>query len=516
MKKHTIKIFLLAITTSLYFGCENELEIVNPNSLATDSYYTNQDQAIASVDAIYNSLTIDALYNRMTPAIGDSRSDEIQSRSPWAFLSQTANFTVPATDGAVGWCFEGYYVLVSRANQALEQVPLIEEVESGLRDRLLGQAYFLRALAYFNLTNIFDNVPLVLSVPKSGDDFFPSNEGITQQTVYAQVEADLNEAIAKLPVNYASVSGPDTGQIGRVTKGAAQSLMGKLKLYQGDHAGALPFFKSVIDSNEYELSSNYGGLFSQDPSIESANPGRIFWAEFTQSQNSDFNWGGDPNVNWRQFSAVAPTYSGADFYDYFPTQFLVDELSQERTVDDNIDPRFPATILSYQPAEGLTQAYGVDYFLDENLFFIAKYTLANEGGDPFTCGINYHVLRFADILLMYGECLANTGNIPLAAAQIQRVRDRANLPDREAEFAGYLVPQFMDQLAHERLTELAIEGLRYYDLKRWGWLDDTSKLNELKAHDPEFNTFVSNRRYQPIVQSEIDTNPNLDGNSANQ
>ncbi|WP_370479187.1 RagB/SusD family nutrient uptake outer membrane protein [Tamlana flava] len=516
MKKYRTKIVLLVFTATIFYGCEKELEIVNPNQLAAEAYYTNQDQAIASVDAVYNALIIDGTYNRMTPAVNDSRSDEIRSRSPWPFLSQTANFTVPATDGAVGWCYEGYYVLINRANQAIENVPNVEDVESGLRDRLMGQAYFLRALAYFNLTNIFDNVPLLLSVPKSGEEFYPSNQGITQADIYAQVEADLTEAIAKLPVNYSSVNGPDTGQVGRATKGAAQSLMGKLKLYQGLHGEAAPYFKSVVDSQEYELSDNYGGLFSQDPSIEAANPGRIFWVEFTQSQNSDLNWGGDPNVNWRQFSAVAPTYSGADFYDYFPTQFLVDEMSMERTIDDKIDPRFPATILSYQPAEGLTQAYGRDYFLDQNLFYIAKYTLANEGGDPFTCGINYHVIRFADVLLMYAECLANTGNIPLAAAQVQRVRDRANLPDREVEFAGYSVSQFMNQLAHERVTELAIEGSRYQDIKRWGWLDDATKLNELKAHDPEFNTFVPNRKYQPIVQEELDRNPNMDGNAANQ
>lgn len=522
MKKYTIKIALLAVTTTLFYGCEDELEIINPNQLAAEAYYTNQDQAIASVDAIYNALIIDGTFQRMTPAINDSRSDEIRSRSPWPFLSQTANFTIPATDEAVGWCYEGYYILINRSNQALENVPSIEDVDSDLRDRLLGQAYFLRALAYFNLSNIFDNVPLVLTVPKSGEDFYPSNEGITREVVYAQVEADLNEAIAKLPVNYNSVSGPDTGQIGRATKGAAQSLMGKLKLYQGLHSEALPYFKAVVDSQEYSLSANYAGLFSQDPSIEAANPGRIFWAEFTQSQNSDLNWGGDPNVNWRQFLAISPTYSGADFYDYFPTQFLVDELTQERTIDDKIDPRFAATILSYQPDENLTQAYGVnypveaDYPLDPNLYYIAKYTLANEGGDALTSGINYHVIRYADVLLMYAECLANTGDIPEAAALIQLVRDRANLPDREAEFAGYSLNQFMNQLAHERVTELAIEGSRYQDIKRWGWLDDPTKLNELKSNDPEFNTFVTNRKYQPIVQEELDRNPNMDGNAANQ
>ncbi|WP_339628645.1 RagB/SusD family nutrient uptake outer membrane protein [uncultured Maribacter sp.] len=516
MKTYTLKVLLLAISATIFIGCEDELDIINPNRSGVDSYYSNQAEAIAAVDAVYNPLIIDGLYNRMTPVLGDGRGDEAKSRSPWAFLSQTSNFTIPATDDAVGWCYEGYYILISRANQAIERVPEVPEVEENLRARLLGQAHFLRALAYFNATNIFDNVPLVLEVPKSQEDFYPSNQGVTQATIYAQVEADLNVAIASLPVNYDLVSGPDAGQVGRATKGAAQALMGKLKLYQGDYSAAIPFFDAVINSGEYSLHSNYQDLFTQDPTRENANTGRIFWAEFTQSQNADFNWGGDPTVNWRQFSAVAPTYSGADFYDFFPTEFLFNELREERTIDGQLDPRFAATILSFEPEEGLTQSYGTDFFLDPSNYYIAKYTLANEGGDPFTSGINYHILRYADVLLMQAENLANTGNMPGAASLVQQVRDRANLPDREAEFAALNLTQFMDQLAHERITELAIEGLRYYDIKRWGWLNDATKLAELKANDDEFNTFVPGREYQPIVQGELDRNPNLVGNSANQ
>lgn len=116
---------------------------------------------------------------------------------------------------------------------------------------------------------------------------------------------------------------------------------------------------------------------------------------------------------------------------------------------------------------------------------------------------------------MYAECLANTGNIPEAAAQVQVVRDRATLPDRKAEFAAYSLPQFMDQLAHERIMELAVEDLRWYDIVRWGWLDDPAKLAQLKLNDPEFNNFVKARKFMPIPQSELDLNKNLVGNDVN-
>ena len=149
-------------------------------------------------------------------------------------------------------------------------------------------------------------------------------------------------------------------------------------------------------------------------------------------------------------------------------------------------------------------------------FFIAKHTFANlGGGDAFTAGFNYPIIRYADVVLMYAECLANNGNISQAASMVQMVRNRANLPDRSAEFGGYSLDQFMEQIAHERVMELAIEGHRWYDIMRWGWLEDPNKLAELQANDAEFNTFVPQRTVMPIPLTELDRNPNLVGSAAN-
>lgn len=518
MIKKIYKVFFLAATIFVVNGCDNKLEIPDPNRLSSASYYQTESQAVAAVDAIYNVLIIDGLYQRMTPVINDGRSDELSSRSPWVFLTGLSNFTVPGTDGANEIAWAGYYIMVLRANQALQNVPNVPDLNEELKGRLMGQAHFLRAFAYFNLANIFDKVPLITAVPEGQDAFYPAND-VSREAIFALVAEDLNTAInAPLPWDYSTVTGADAGQVGRVTQGAALSLLGKLRLYEGKHEEAKGLFKQVIDSEEYQLNPNYMNLFTGDASIEKQDPERIFWADFTTSTNPDFNWGGDPTVNWRQFIAVTPTYSRNDFFDFYPTNFLYNEMRLERTKDDKLDPRYHATILSYEPDEGYTTAYGADWFskgYGANDYFIKKYTQAATGGDPFTSGINYHIIRYADVLLMYAECLAFTGDIAGAAGYVQMVRDRANLPDREAEFAGYDLDEFMDQLAHERIMELAIEGSRYNDIKRWGWLADTNKLNELKSHDFEFNTFTAGKEYMPIPQSELDKNPNLAGNSAN-
>lgn len=519
MLNRYFKISLLSAFLLLGLGaCSDQLEIADPNRLSSEQYYATESQAVAAVDAIYNALIIDGMYQRITPVYNDGRSDEISSRSPWTFLTGFSGFTIPATDAALEIFWAGHYIMVSRANQALEKIPGIADVDNDLKERLLGQAYFLRALAYFNLANVHDKVPLILETPKGADAFYPSNADVDRAKVYEQVKADLQNAISRLPANYSSVTGPDQNQAGRATKGAAQSLLGTVFLYEGDYAGALPHFRDVINSNQYSLGSNYADLFSQDAAVERSVPERIFWAEFTTSASSDFNWGGDPNVNWRQFLALTPTYSVGDFFDFFPTRFLYDEMREERTVDGKLDPRYHSTLLSYEPADGFTTAYGQDWFArgyPADAYFIKKYTNAVGGTDAFTAGFNYHIIRYADVLLMYAECLANTGNIGEAAGFVQQVRNRANLPNREAEFAAFTLTQFMDQLEHERIMELAIEGKRWYDLRRWGKLSGSS-LDALKAHDFEFNTFTPNQdEVIPIAQSELDRNPNLVGNSAN-
>ncbi len=514
-------------------ACQDQLDIANPNELSSALYYSNQEEAVAAVDAMYNALIIDGFYQRMTPCVNDGRGDEVRSRSPWPWLSGLSNFTVPPTDGAGEICWLAYYILVNRSNQVLEFVPEIPDVEPQLRERLLGQGYFMRAVANWHLTLMYDNPPLILSVPGGEDEFYPSNEDVTQADFFTQIESDLLDAIDRLPLSYNDVTGPDNGQVGRVTEGAARSLLGKVYLYQGRYEDARDQFAEVVNSNQYALAPDYFSNFSLDPAVENANPEKIFWVEFTTSGSPDFNWGGNPSSTWRQFNALGPTYSARDFYDFFPTQFLINELREERTIDGELDPRYSATLLSYEPAEGLTTGYGGQWYgpgpnfatdpsdtvpiLDPNGVYIKKYTGAYDyiprGFDIFTFGMDYHIIRYADVLLMYAEALANAGDIPTAAQYVQQVRDRVNLPDRQAEFAGMSLNQFMDQIEHERVCELAIEGQRFHDLVRWGKLDN--ELAEIQANDPEFSSFVPARRFMPIPQSEIDRNPNLAGNLLN-
>ena len=145
-----------------------------------------------------------------------------------------------------------------------------------------------------------------------------------------------------------------------------------------------------------------------------------------------------------------------------------------------------ATIASYEPADNSTQAYGRAWFNPQDRIYPRKYTNDGVGnGKTFEAAaeswINYRVLRYADILLMYAEVLNETNRTAQAYPFIQQVRTRAKLPDLATAKPNLSQAQMRDQLAHERALEFAIEGQRINDIIRWGWLYDPAKLARTKS-----------------------------------
>ena len=151
--------------------------------------------------------------------------------------------------------------------------------------------------------------------------------------------------------------------------------------------------------------------------------------------------------------------------------------------------------------------------------FTAKYengdgTYPDEFAIIWRSAINQRIMRLADVYLMYAECLNETGKTQDAYIYIQKVRDRVNLPNLETTKPNMSQAQMRDQLAHERLLELAFEGHRFDDIRRWGWLQDPNKLAMLKQRDPEYNNYQPGRELYPIPQSEIDNNPGFQQNQS--
>ncbi|UII23436.1 RagB/SusD family nutrient uptake outer membrane protein [Fulvivirga ligni] len=503
-------------------ACDDKLELTNPNSQTADTFWKNQDQAIAAVNATYTGFITDGGYMRMFPALTDGRGDDFRGDSPWPDLVQVANFTILQTSGPVRWIWEAHYQIVFRANQVIAYVPGIE-MDDDLKNRLLGQAYFLRGMAFFNLANTYKEIPIVTELPQSTDDYYPATD--TEQVIWEQIFSDFEMAKSMLPVSYSNVSGPDQGQLGRATKGAATGMLGKALLYRQEWTRAINEFKLLVDGPElniYSLVPEYRDNFKPFNENNSESLFEIQFADPNTVGGTIYNYGGDPNANWKQVNSIGHTYAmeGFGYSDFLPTTWIYEEFRKEKTVDDKYDPRMYTTIASYEAGVSET-AYGGPWINPQDKIYPRKYThdgiegFTNENNGTENSGINYRILRYADVLLMYAEALNEDERTAEAYPYIQQVRDRANLPDLAATKPNMTKAQMREQLAHERALELAIESIRIHDIIRWGWLYDDAKLAELRTHDPDFDTWRPGHEYLPIPQEDLDSNPNLSPNPAN-
>ncbi|WP_264565839.1 RagB/SusD family nutrient uptake outer membrane protein [Flavobacterium sp. N3904] len=510
MKNKIFKSLTISFSVSLLLaGCVSDDDLVqaNPNFETSVSFWKTDQDAVNGINAVYSSLLTDGTYMRSTPLLLDIKGDDSRSNSPWDAMYNVGRFNSSPSNAAIyGWAFETYYQGINRANQVLENVPNIAMTDSELKTRVLGQAYFMRGLYFFHAVNLFKNVPLPLKV----ELYSPQK---TQEEGWAQVISDLKTAVDMLPVSYANLSGIDKDQVGRATKGAALGYLGKAYLFTKDFTNAKITFKKLIDLGVYSLMPNYADNFTTE---YENNAESIFEVQFDREVGGvELGWGGAPLSTWGKTSARAITYAprGFGWTDVQPTWTLFDEYHQEMTVNSTVDPRLNATMFYNTP--GMT-LYGQDfatYYASNpgnlNDIYCAKYenskTMPNEF--DWRSGINERLMRYSDVLLMYAECLNETGDTQGAYQYIQMVRDRVGLPNLSTSKPGLSQVGMRDQIAHERFLEFPLEGHRFDDIRRWGWLQDPAKLAWLKTRDAEFNTYTNGREFFPIPQLEMDNNP---------
>ena len=510
-------ITLALLTTSCVD--DDALNQLDPNNDSVDQFWSTDQDAIEGLNATYSSLLTDGTYMRSTPLLLDLKGDDTRSNSPWDAMYNVGRFNSNVTNAAIyGWAYETYYQGIYRANQVLTNVPKIDFADAELKNRILGQAYFLRGLYLFHAVNMFKNVPLPTEIA-----VYYSQK--THEEGWAQVIADFKAAADLLPASYTGVTGIDAGQKGRATKGAALGYLGKAYLFSKDFANAKTTFKQVIDLGVYSLVSNYRDNFTD---TNENNSESLFEVQMSREAGGvALGWGGIPQSNWGKTSARAITYGARafGFTDVQPTWALFNEYHDELTTSGAVDPRLDATMFYNKPGMKL---YGQDFYtfyfdpdptntVQANLndLYCRKYE--NSDGNftnefDWRSGINERLLRYADVLLMYAECLNETGDTPGAYTYIQMVRDRAGLPNLSAAKPGLNQAQMRDQIGHERFLEFPLEGHRFDDIRRWGWLQDPTKLAWLKARDAEFNSYAAGREFFPIPQLDMDNNPGMTQN----
>ncbi len=484
--------FLCAALASLFVGgisaCTQDLEITNPNQQSTDSFWQTSNDATLGINATYRSLQENGTYGRWEAFVFDMRTDEAEVISPWTDMSNFSKFTQsdynfePSRE-----VFQHHYQAIFRANQVTDRVPDIN-MDATTKNRIVGEAKFIRGLLYFNLVNLYGKVPLVVKTPDPTDR--PASASETD--IYAQIEKDLGEAQAVLPNSY---SGLD---VGRATKGAALAMLGKAQLQQRKWATAATTLASVIAIPGYDLMANYADNFTDK--FEN-NKESVFEVQFgDQNQLSN-------GVRGLNIAKMVGPCGGPTYCDGRPTRWFFNQFFLEPTTTGGVDPRLDATIFYNTP--GAT-VYGRPFLSGgrqaNDIFFkkYGEYYIPNNDQN-WDAPINYRVIRFADVLLMEAEALNESGQTAAAYQFINRVRARASLA---ALPAGLSQTQMRDRILKERLLEFGLETQRFFDLKRFNLYAKT-----LVANDAEFNFFTNGKsELLPIPQTERDLNPNVTQN----
>ena len=510
MKRLTI--FLFAPLVFLAISCQRDFDEPNPNMLTSDSFWQDSDDAVKGINAVYSALNrSSSYYNRWIHFFYLLRSDEgfgsggdigLNNNMAFAYTSNNTSSDV----------WNAIYHANYRANQVITYVPSINMDET-LKKRIIAEAKFLRALNYFNLVVFWGRPPLVLTLLSPAD--YPNNA--TPQQVYAQIEKDLTDAIADLPVSY-----PDA-DIGRVTKGAAYGLLAKAYMQQGkfnEAKNAMDWLVTGEGAANYGLMASYADNFKVSTENNKESVYEIQFKENpAENGDDDTNTGISLNTGASISKFFAPPNPGPGYADGGARRWIVEQFETERTVDNKRDPRATISFLyDYADERGpaYTMVYGktwqATYGADDKRVWFRK--LLNDhwkNGESFSSPNNYRMIRYSDILLMYAECLNELGRTGDAYPYVDRVRTRVNLRSLTAAKPGLDKQAFAEQIKHERMLELAGEGWRYFDMVRWGELSDN--LQVLKQRDSDFNNFIPGKHnWYPIPQSDIDNSPNLTQN----
>lgn len=473
------KIILLSTLVLLSFSnqsCSEDFIDVKPTEAisAQDlSLFNNNEGAESFVTAIYakfldwnmstfawigvSSITSDDADKGSTP--GDTGADKD------VLDALTFNATTPSFKDL----FAAQYQGINRCNQALVYLPQLTNADSALRNRLAGEARFLRAFIYFTLVRTYGGVPIVdrLSIPGNDEDRKMLLTRRSKEEVYAFIEADLQAAIAALP-DKSAYTGTN---VGRASKGAAYALLAKVSMYQKK-------WQEVVNNcnlvTGYSLTDDFAEIYkvSGENNAES-----IFEIQ---------GKGEAPGKGIQQYSQVqGATGAGGWGWGFNgPSQGLVDAFNAEGDTE-----RRNATVIFRNST--LYDGRIVPATVNNPYYNFKAYSSNYSGADHSDVNIRY--LRFSEVLLMKAEALNELGQTPQAILLLNQVRDRANINPTSA------VSQSDVRVAiwKERRLELAFEHDRWYDLVR------TGQAQAAMAADGK--TFVVGKHELfPLPQSFID------------
>ncbi|RDB07970.1 RagB/SusD family nutrient uptake outer membrane protein [Runella aurantiaca] len=537
MKKISTIISLLLIAGVL-ISC-NDLLVENPVGLATaDSYYSTPKGIEDGLKATYTPLrnfygrehsfflTVTGTDMYTNGFGGATNNPDYNNYSP-NFLGSSAY---------VKTIWDNFYVGINQANAVIGRAPKVAGLNAVQRNRIIGEARFLRALYYFHLVEQYGDIHFTLEETQGVET---EAKRTSVATVYQQgIIPDLQFAVANLPAKAQAY--------GQATKHAAEGLLARVQLTLGNWAEAEKMAAAVINSNNHSLVKNYSDLWDITKELNT----EVIWS-VQYTDNPLTNGPGNQGHLYFQFdytlnpAMTRDVANGRPFQRFMPTNYTLNlfDLSKDSRFDGTfktvwiantkatingktVQPGDTAIKIVMRPVADAVQKAAPYWLIDYNNKWVGSVTDQLEIGgssrrqfptlkkylDPLRVSVNaedgrrdFMVLRLAEMYLIAGEAAFRQGNLTKSAEYVNVVRTRAALPGKVAEMQIKSADLNEDFFMDERGRELAGEMLRWYDLKRSGkFLERLKKFNLDAAANVKEMHLV-----RPIPQTQIDrvTNP---------
>ena len=489
MKK--IKIALYALLTLTMVNCSDDfLDKTQPDTINTGNYPKTGEELITLVNGAYQPLQRPKLYNmRMWTSdifagnsiVGAGGGDDGLE------TTQLSNFVTSTDNQGVLDLWRGPWPGILSSNIIIKTAPTLN-IDDTLRNRSLGEAYFLRAHYYFILVRFFGDVPLVTEPQDVNGDLYPARAPKTE--IYKLIISDLEKAIQFLPTKQ-QYGDSDKG---RASKGAAIGALAKVYLTLGQWQKVVDL-TTQLEGMGYALNTDYSDNFNinKENSVES-----LFEVQYASDGGYDF-WSNENQASWTStfMGPRGANFVGGGWGWNQPTQEFVNSY-------ETGDKRKEKTIFY----EGCPDYDGKEYKANYSLtgYNVKKFLVPLSAFPSYdNSPLNFPIMRYSEVLLMKAEALNELGQTSLAIVPLNLVRGRAGLT---AVTSGLSQTAFRDKVLHERRMELAFEGQRWFDLIRVN--DGQYGLNFL--HSIGKTNASTKHLLLPIPQIERDRNPNLTQN----
>ena len=453
-------------TLALVFatGCSDDfLDTAIPGKLASEEFYKTESDALQATTAVYDMMQSEYVWGfasiymlKTMPSDESNAAGASPGDQPGYQTLDKYNFD--SENDIILKVWRTIYYTINRANQVINRV----QPDTDLKKRLVAEAKALRAYNYLDLVSLWGGVPLILADLTPAE--FTTQSRASVSDVYTQIEKDLLEAIPDLPLKDEYSAGDKF----RVSKGTAQAILGKAYLYQEKWSQAVEQFNNVITSGQYALEENYGFIFSKGGEFGQESLLEVSYTDQTGSgrareSNQYIQLMGIKATHYTM--APGDSLAGGGWAFNSPTMKLYNAF-----VDAGDVERRKHTLMSVEELRAMGGDWNnPDYYDFEGIIrrkygnYLTESSLANGGSISSNYMTNWRFIRYADVLLMAAEAYYRMGDEASARTELNKVRSRAKLADITSTGND-----LFEAIVTERQLELALEGVRFQDLVRWG------------------------------------------------